>query len=396
MQYAFLEKLAADGHISASDKGRIYGTCSDILSKTAAFRNPFKKAVPTWKDVGEAWVDQGKLLTRKLLPIGALGGMAYLASKGLAAGEAKKINLCKMNLLQHPDFSAHPEKAEARFDEVVKLAPAVAAKPELVMRLVRNNLHSGFTSSDIQRLAQLQATYEKGMFTSTSSSEAVHKALSKNAAETSSQDIGNIAATIVQILAEAGLGDLSKTASTPWDKAPSGFSKATNIAKQVLTTGAIVSGFGALVGLGTGAINQAADIYKSKRRDAELRASFMEAMKRSDPGREPLHANHEKALQAFQTLTHFAPHVAADPEAARAFMLNLISMDQGVQVGAIKDLSEIEKNLKTIRPENPFLKGFMAGAETAGMKGSFGDSTKSVLEPFVEHGKSEIRREMGY
>lgn len=393
MQYAFLEKLAADGHISASDKDHIYGTCEEILSKVA-FKNPFGKSKPSWKDVGEAWADQGKLLTRLLLPAGLIGGGSYLASKGLAVGEAKKINSCKMNLLQHPDFSAHPEKAEARFDEVVKLAPAVAAKPELALRLVRNSLHSGFTNEDVQRLAQLQATYEKNLFTASSSSESVQKALSKKASSLSSQDAGRIAATLVQILAEAGLGDLKKTAALPWKR--SGFDKATNIAKQVLTTGAIVSGFGALVGLGTGAINQAADIYKSKQKDLKLRASFMEAMKRSDPGREPLHANPEKALQAFQTLTHFAPHVAADPEAARAFMLNLISMDQGVQVGAIKDLSEIEKNLKTVRSENPFLKGFQVGAETAGMQGALGDVTKSVLDPFVERGKSEIKREMGY
>lgn len=393
MQYALLEKLAADGHISASDKARIYGTCGDILAKVA-FKNPFGKKAPSWKDVGEAWADQGKLLTRLLLPAGVVGGGAFLASKGLAAGEAKKINLCKYNLLQHPSFSGDKAKAEARFDELAKLAPAVAAKFELASRLVRSNLHSGFTSEDVQRLAQLQATYEKNLFSSSSPSEAVQKALSKKASALSSQDAGRIAATLVQILAEAGLGNMNKTAAMPWKA--SGFDKATNIAKQVLTTGAIVSGFGALVGLGTGAINQAADIYKSKQKDIKLRASFMEAMRRSDPGREPLHANKEKALQAFQTLTHFAPHVAADPEAARAFMLNLISMDQGVQVGAIKDLSEIEKNLKTTRSENPFLKGFQAGAETVGVQGALGDVTKTVLDPFVEHGKAEIKREMGY
>lgn len=394
MQYAFLEKLADDGHISSSDKKGIYDTCSDIITKVA-FKNPFGKKAPSWKDVGEAWAEQAKHpLTRVLLPAGIVGGLAYVASNRLAAGEAKGINTCKMNLMKHPDFSAYPEKTEARFDEIAKIAPAVAAKPELVLRLVRGSLHSGFTTEDVQRLAQLQATYEKNIFSSTSSAEAVQKALSKKASALTSEDAGRLAATLVQILSEAGLGSINKTAAMPWKS--SGFDKATNIAKQVLTTGAIVSGFGALVGLGTGAINQAADIYKSKQKDIKLRASFLEAMRRSDPGREPLHANREKALQAFQTLTHFAPHVAADPEAARAFMLNLISMDQGVQVGAIKDLSEIEKNLKTVRPENPFLKGFQAGAETAGMQSALGDVTKSVLDPFVEHGTSEIKREMGY
>jgi hypothetical protein len=394
MQYAFLEKLAADGHISASDKGRIYGTCSEIMSKVA-FKNPFGKKTPSWKDVGEAWAEQAKHpLTRVLLPAGIVGGLAYAASNRIASKEAKSINICKINLMKHPDFSAYPEKTEARFDEIAKIAPAVAAKPELALRLVRGSLHSGFTTEDVQRLAQLQATYEKNIFSSTSPAEAVQKALSKKASALPSADAGRIAATVVQILSEAGLGDLKKTATLPWKR--SGFDKATNIAKQVLTTGAIVSGFGALVGLGTGAINQAADIYKSKQKDIKLRASFAEAMKRSDPSREPLHSEPEKAWKAFQTLAHFSPNVASDPEAARSFMNTLVSGGLGMNVDLLKGLSEIEKNLKTVRPENPFLKGFQAGAETAGMQSALGDVTKSVLDPFVEHGTSEIKREMGY
>ena len=403
MQYALLEKLATDGHISATDKDRIYDTCSDLVTKVAfKLRNPFKKE--QMPSIGEALHEQmqvfGKLLTRFALPAGLVGAGAYgskilgekVVSPSIAGDEAKKILKVKYDVLKMPEFSADPSKAGARFDEIARLAPAVAAKPELTARLIRGSLHSGFTSEDVQRLAQLQATYEKSMFSSSSSAENVQKALSKKASAMPPADAGRIAATVIQILAEAGLGEIGKTAA--WRKTP--FQKATTIAKQVLTTGAIVSGFGALVGLGAGTINQAADVYKKKKKAKALQASFYEAMKRSDPAVEPLHANKDKALQAFQTLTHFAPNVAADPEAARAFMLSLISMNVGAQVSAIKDLSEIEKNLKNNRGSNPFLEGLRAGTESVGMQGALGKTTGAMLDPFVRHSSGEISREMGY
>jgi hypothetical protein len=136
--------------------------------------------------------------------------------------------------------------------------------------------------------------------------------------------------------------------------------------------------------------------FKQKNREEKLRNSFLEAMKRSDPGKEPLHANKDKAMQAFQTLTHFAPNVAADPEAARAFMLNLISMDQGVQVGAIKDLSEIEKNLKATKSKQPFLEGLQVGTEFAGMPSALGKATGELMSPIMEHGSKEIAYNLGY
>lgn len=394
MQYALLEKLAADGNISVTDKDRIYSTCGDILAKVA-FKIPFGRNRPhTWGEAfkeygGEAFKDQAKILTRLLLPFGLVGGGVYAAKQvnmNVASNkDAKKIMQVKAELLRKPEFALDLAKAEARFDELVKISPKAASKAALAERMVRDRLHSGFTTEDVQRLSQIQATHEKGILAAVSDADKVYKAFSK----ISSADTGRIAATVVKIISETGL---NKTAA--WRR--SSFEKATNIAKQVLTTGAIVSGFGAVVGLGAGAVNQGVASIKEQKRKERLRNSFLEAMKRSDPGKEPLHANREKALQAFQTLTHFAPNVAADPEAARAFMLSLISMDQGVQVGAIKDLSEIEKNLKTTKGTNPFFEGFGAGAEAVGAQKAIGAATSGLLNPFVEHGSSEIKREMGY
>jgi hypothetical protein len=394
MQYAFLEKLSSDGIISEQDKARIYGTCSDIMTKVAfKWKNPFRK--DDFPTLGEALKEQGAhLLTRFILPAGAVGAVAWGSNKGFTEmasnAEASKILKVKADLLSKPEFAADRAKAEARFDELAKISPKAAAKPEWALRLVKGSLHSGFTRDEVQRLAQLQATYERPTFTASSASEDVQRALLRKTAA----DAGKIAASVVAILAEAGLGEMNKTAAIPWKTTP--LQKATSIAKQVLTTGAIVSGFGALVGLGAGATNQALHYMKRKESEKKLKESFYEAMRRSDPNREALHANKDKALQAFQTLTHFAPHVAADPEAARAFMINLLSMDQGVLVGAIKDLSEIEKNLKASKGGNPFFEGMQAGTSAVGLQGALGSATGKMLEPFVMHSAAEIRKEMGY
>lgn len=395
MQYAFLEKLSSDGAISAQDKDRIYGVCSDILTKAAfKWKNPFRKDdLPT---IGEALREQGAHLTRLLLPIGAMGTAVWGAKKIdnhiVSSAEAKKLLKVKTDMLSKPEFAMDHAKAEARFDELVKISPQAAAKPELAARLIKGSLHSGFTNDEVQRLAQIQATYERGLFPTAGSSEDIHKAFFKK----SSADAGRIAATVVTILAEAGLGNMDKTAALPWKTTP--LQKATSIAKQVLTTGAIVSGFGALVGLGAGATNQIVHYVKSKENEKKLKASFQEAMRRSDPSSEPLHAQKDKALQAFQTLTHFSPNVAADPEAARAFMNAMVGDGRTLGVGtdAIKTLSEIEKNLKASRGGNPFFEGLQAGTSAVGLQGALGSATGKMLEPFVMHSATEIKKEMGY
>lgn len=390
MQYAFLEKLAENGHLTEADKDRIYNTCSEVMSKVAIkIRNPFVEKMPTW---GEAFGELGKNLITRVAPAAiAVGGGLYTAKKigdySATTGDIKKLLKVRSDLLKLPDFEGYQDKASARFDEIVKISPKAATMPQLATKLVQDRLHSGFTLDELQRLAQIQASYSPN----SGDADAVVRRLTKKGSSLSSEDQGRIAANIVALIAEAGQ---YKTAMLPWKKTP--FEKARNVAKQVLTTGAIVSGFGALVGLGAGTVNQGMSHLKQKNREEKLRNSFLEAMKRSDPSKEPLHANKDKAMQAFQTLTHFAPNVAADPEAARAFMLNLISMDQGVQVGAIKDLSEIEKNLKATKSKQPFLEGLQVGAEFTGLPSALGKVTGGLMNPVMEHGSQEIAYNLGY
>lgn len=385
MQYAFLEKLAKDGDITKSDRADIYNTCSGILTKAAGFQSPISGK--------KGWELFRKDLV-ELLPYAALAGGVYGAKKtteGLASlAEIRKMEAIKAEIMRSHEAEGYHDKAEARFDEIVSIAPRIGTMPELAKRLVRDRLHSGFTSDEIQRMAQIQATYSPN----SNDAERMQKKLLKKKASIPSEDLGRIAANVVKIMAEAGLGTSTavKVAGL-FGRTP--MEKATTVAKNVLMTGAILSGFGTLVGLGAGTVNQSISAIKNEDRKRKLKLSFLEAMRRSDPSIEPLHANRDKAVYAFNTLTHFSPHVASDPEAARAFMLNLVNMDQGVQTNTIKELSEIEKNLKMCKPENPFLKGFGAGADMFGMKSMVGKSV-DVLSPIVEHGSEQVREEMGY
>jgi hypothetical protein len=275
----------------------------------------------------------------------------------------------------------------------MRIAPAVAMKPNAASRLVGDRLHSGFTPEDVQRLIQMQATYEKAPFGSSTPSEAIASKMPKMASALSPEQQAALAATVTQILGEAAFL-MDKTAALPWKKSP--FRKTTEVAKEVLRTGAIVSGFGALIGLGSGAINSGAAYLSKKKKGNKIRKSYEEAMRRSDPTIEPLHANKEKSLRAFQTLAHFSPNTAMDPEAARAFMLNLVSMDQGAQTSVIKDLANIERDLKQSRPANPFLTGLSAGMSHGGMSSALGKVPSELLSPFVEQSTENIRSTMGY
>jgi hypothetical protein len=263
--------------------------------------------------------------------------------------------------------------------------------PLLVKRLVKEHLHSGFTKEDIQRLAQIQASYSPKTDDPTRINNKLLK-MTKSSAEIPPATMGKICADVVCILKEAAAATKFQSVGRAAVKA----NRSWETAKQILQTGAIVSGLGAITGVGAGAINVLVKSQDKKKLEKKLSDSFEEAMKRSDPSTEPLHANKEKARMAFNTLTHFAPHVAVEPEAARAFMLNMVGMDHGVQVGTVKDLAEIEKNLRSSKGSNPFFEGLAAGSSAMGMQGALSRSTGQLLDPFVQQGQEEIGAQIGW
>jgi hypothetical protein len=72
-----------------------------------------------------------------------------------------------------------------------------------------------------------------------------------------------------------------------------------------------------------------------------------------------------------------------DHQAARSFMNKIVSYDQGIDAGTIKELSEITKNLSSTTSVSPFLSGFGVGASLTGLhkavSGAMEDVSKDML-----------------
>ena len=149
---------------------------------------------------------------------------------------------------------------------------------------------------------------------------------------------------------------------------------------KLLKSVGILGSVALLGGIGSGAAKHLIGIRDKNQLEKGLRSSFDAAMKMSPADKEPLHDNPAKSRQAFDTLAHFAPHVAVQPSAARAFMNRLIHYDMALQATDVKDLSEIERNLAQARGDHPpFIAGFGAGVDALGLSQAAGQAYKNVL-----------------
>lgn len=355
MQYSWLEKMANDGHISERAKKAIYEDCSLLVDKLASAGSSAEH-LNNLKSYGTKILDQ-------VGTYAILGGIAALGKtlfdKMEDSKTVKNIIKNRTDIMSLPEVELHKEKAGARFDELVRLSPQVALSPDLSKRLVVGALHSGFTDSDALRISALQAGLRKDLGVTAGVEKKYEKRLKKSA-----ELIGKTAADILQITKEA--------------------SAKSEVVKPLLHSIAALTGAHLLLGAGVGTTNVIRRAVDKRSLENKLRSSFEEAIRQSDPQKEQLLANKDKAYKSFQTLAHFAPSVATDPSAARAFMNSMMSFDIGTPLGAIKDLSDIEKNLKGTRGASPFFEGFSKSIETTGVGRSFGQAVEHTMKPHME------------
>jgi len=398
MQYSWLEKMVKEGHVRPAVRDSIYASCSDILTKAAGvgqYEDFFKKHFKVPADFpgsAKEWIQGSNPLLHQamtlLSTVGIVGGAAayYAAKTGLSdSKDIKTIIENRQAILSDPAVERYKEKASARFDEVVKVAPKVATQKELIKRLVLDRLHSGFTSNDYQNFAGIQASYAP-QSKDTGRVAKKYESASKTASM-SAEASGSICADVVLLLKDAGL---DKVAATP---VAGGIFDSV---KRILATMGVVSGVGVVTGLGAGAVNAVSHAMDEAKLKKNLKKSYDEAMRRSDPNREPLHANKDKARQAFETLVHFAPHVAVEPSAARAFMNTIVSNDQGTHISHVKDLADIERNLRGTKGSNPFLEGLRSGAEAVGLGGTVGGAMRDVMKPVIGQTQEAMGHTIGY
>lgn len=372
MQFLWLEKLANEGKIRPHICDEIYKDCSEVLGKFAQ-EDPSSKVVPM---LAAAFAGpMGKIILDKYTQI--------RTDKSLVRGieDSREQVLSKWSG-NNPDFQGDPQKALARFKEIEEIAPRVAAQPALATQIIKTTLNSGFTGRDIQSLAKIQASMDADH---TAPARVMEK-LEKFRAKQSPMSQAKTAADVMDILKMSGARmsweDRSeKTAATKFD-----------VGTDLLKTVGVLAGAQALLSAGAGAASYAKEKLHQAKLKKKLDASFEAALRQSDPNREPLLANKDKARLAFETMAHFAPQAAVDPSAARAFMSRMVSMDVGVNTGAIKELSEINRNLTQGGFNRPtFSSGFTAGFKELGGGRALGNVISGALEP----AEAQIQEDLG-
>lgn len=225
---------------------------------------------------------------------------------------------------------AELQKAKACLFSIARVAPHVTQNKDLTKSIIESKKMNGLSSDDKQSLVMLQSQFYKD--------PDVDKFIPKLAAE----DIGEILADVVMVK-QASWGNNLKAIG-------------------------LMSALPIAAGVAGGLVNAAMEKIKQRDLKSGLEQSFTQALSLSDHDKEPLLQNKDKAREAFNTLARFSPAVALDPQAARAFMNRIVSYDQGIDIGTVKELSEISRNLSDLHGTSAFGQGFMATSNTVGTK----------------------------
>lgn len=346
MRYAWLENLVEDGLVRKEAAEAIYRDCSDVMEKTSAGLSP----------------DLMKALIYGMAP-NLLLGASVIAAQNIRRRIVDARTKAQIDMVRQRLLSMFPskdrEKAEARFNEVAHYAPMLAANESVMRKYLPRKVRNGMSDRDVQTLiaAQMQLTPEPGRYSAMSGGTKTASELEtpEMVAATAGSVIADTclamhqkfdddtfrktAGHVIRVLGASTLIEMEKTAATP-KRVPAGFVDQMKHVMKWIAPRAIMAG-----GLSAGYL--AHKHIENKNMAEKLDQSYHKAMQMSPDS--VLTNDPKKARQAFQTLAHFAPHVAAEPNAAKAYMTKLVSYDQGPGTGDIKDLAEIEKNLGSIR-----------------------------------------------
>jgi hypothetical protein len=136
----------------------------------------------------------------------------------------------------------------------------------------------------------------------------------------------------------------------------------------------------ALLSAASGAVKHMHGKKMQAKMEEDLKDSFSEAYKRSkdtDPMKMHGKAESEKA---FKTLTHFAPNVAVDPEATRGYLNRVLEMDRGLMSSDLKDLTQIESNIRNATGPSDFATGFGAASKALGVAPIAQEAVKQTMK----------------
>lgn len=346
MKFAWLEKHAQEGLIRPEALEQIYRDIDGLVKSGASTQ---ETAAGLFSAVigGALGVAAGK-------------GVESLLDKADDKFFGRRA-LAKARETVSASFGEHADKARARFDDIASFAPHVAMNEQLARRIISTKLENGLSDSDTQALALIQAQHMPDV--------ARGKSYMPKLAEIRPEAVGSMVADLFMVK-EASLNGFGAKAS------------------KYLKSIAMHSAIPLLIGAGGGAINAALAKLDQRKIQTALENSFNKAMALSDKDREPLHENREKARQAFSSLVHFAPHVALEPQAARAFMSKIVAFDQGMNVDDVRALTEIQKNISAAGKPG----AFSVGAEVASRFTKSDNMIQKGFEGATDHFIQELNQ----
>ena len=344
---------------------------------------------------GEKYKTKGKALdfVHKGMNI-MMGPTAQLAEKftrptriGYSAHQTNKF-------LEKTIPEEHIPKAKARFEEILDYAPALAQDPLAVQSIVSKTLHSGLTREDKDNLRSIQAGEGYSVWDTAQTRGALLKGREWNmksnlrkALQKSAQVRADHLATVLQVIEEATGHNKVAAASTVAHGAKPGLGKVT---LQALKTLGLVSMVPLVAGGLTGIGNTLINYKKKKKMEKDLETSFNHAIGGRDEYSRGLRENKDKARSAFESLVHFAPDVATQPGAAKAFMHKMVTIggpEVGLTTGDIKDLADIQKNIVAGKPDHPFVSGFSSASKMTGLPNITAETMKGTSQPFIDQSK---------
>lgn len=224
-------------------------------------------------------------------------------------------------------------KAAARLYEVSNIAPHLLLNKEFVLRLIRDKLNTGFSSADIDRLAEMEMHLAGSNIGQTPRLKVASALLGELTA-----DLYQIKQACADMTDELGI-EKDASLSTPLVN-PSLGTSLKNLGAHMLAP--------VIFGTAFAGAKLLHDKVKEVGYKKELEKSFAHIMNSADPDQDAYIKDVDNAKKVFNTLARFAPAVALDPLAARSFVKKMTELDKNfVNIDEIKNLSEITKNLRS-------------------------------------------------
>lgn len=355
MKQLWLEKMAEDGLIRKEALEHIYNDVKTMAKEATAGIPPEEMTKHIQQLIGMG-----------VIGAGVLGYKALSARRDQAKGRDAilKARAHVLGQYKDPDDLA---KAQARLDEIMQYAPHVAMNQNLASKLVHDNLHSGISDETAQRLALIQSQY-------TLKATEQGKYMPKT---------GSVRPEVVGEMM-ADLYIMSKTASLFTGKG----------LKKFVSTVATYSAVPLVTGAIAGLANMAMDKAREDKLQERMEQSFHEAINKApEIHKDIFMQDMSRTREAFEALSHFAPHVALQPHAARTFIKKMLDYyDQGgMNVTDVKELTEIEKNISSSSKPRGFGRGFELGTSFAAA-GAVGkgveNATNEMLSPRPDPGNT--------